>query len=152
MKLSVTVGGRTLINFQLQPNQVRLDTAVSPVSHVITSLRRGKRERSPQHKKLCVRVTHIWGNRRGQPSQCAMARPHPRGTALMITVRPPRQVSMPFARSLPDPVESNCLNRLLRTPKGMCMHDADFLDALFLRCRKRDKKLSEPLLAKSGPS
>ena len=40
----------------------------------------------PHYQKLRVRVTHIWGNRRGQPNRSAMVRPHPRGTAFMITV------------------------------------------------------------------
>ena len=42
----------------------------------------------PDYQKLCVRVTHVWGNRRGQPSRSAMERPHPRETAFMITVYP----------------------------------------------------------------
>ena len=40
----------------------------------------------PDYQKLCVRVTHVWGYRRGQPIRSAMERPHPRGTAFMITV------------------------------------------------------------------
>ena len=40
----------------------------------------------PDYQKLCVRVTHVWGNRRGQPIRSAMERSHPRGTAFMITV------------------------------------------------------------------
>ena len=40
------------------------------------------------YHKLCSRVSHIWGNRRGQPNLSAMERPHPGGTALMITVSP----------------------------------------------------------------
>ena len=40
----------------------------------------------PNYQKLRVRVTHIWGNRRGQPNRSAMERPHPRGTAFLITV------------------------------------------------------------------
>ena len=40
----------------------------------------------PHYQKLRVRVTNIWGNRRGQPNLSAMERPHPRGTAFMITV------------------------------------------------------------------
>jgi len=40
----------------------------------------------PHYQKLRVRVTHIWGNRRGQPSLSAMEGPHPRGTAFVITV------------------------------------------------------------------
>ena len=33
-----------------------------------------------------TQVTHIWRNHRGQPKGCAMEGPHPRGTALVITV------------------------------------------------------------------
>jgi hypothetical protein len=40
----------------------------------------------PHYQKLRVRVTHIWGNRRGQPNRSAMARPHPRGTTFLIMV------------------------------------------------------------------
>ena len=40
----------------------------------------------PDYQKLCVRVTHVWGNRRGQPNRSAMEESHPRGTAFMITV------------------------------------------------------------------
>ena len=48
----------------------------------------GQRERSPDYQKLRVRVTHIWGNRKGQPNRSAMEGPHPGGTALRITVAP----------------------------------------------------------------
>ena len=40
----------------------------------------------PHYHKLYTRVSRIWGDRRGQPSRSAMARPHPGGTALQITV------------------------------------------------------------------
>ena len=40
----------------------------------------------PHYQKLRARVTHVWGNRRGQPNRCAMERPHPRGTTFMIMV------------------------------------------------------------------
>ena len=39
----------------------------------------------PHYQKLYARVTHIWGNRRGQPSPSAMKGPHPERTASMIT-------------------------------------------------------------------
>ena len=42
----------------------------------------------PHYQKLRTRVTHIWGNRRGQPNRSAMERPHPGGTAFRITVSP----------------------------------------------------------------
>ena len=38
----------------------------------------------PHYQKLYARVTHIWGNRRGQPSPSAMKGPHPERTASMI--------------------------------------------------------------------
>ena len=40
------------------------------------------------YHKLCSRVSHIWGNRRGQPNLSAMERPRPGGTSLMIKVSP----------------------------------------------------------------
>ena len=40
----------------------------------------------PHYQKLCARVTHIWGNRRGQPNRSAMERSHPRGTTFVIMV------------------------------------------------------------------
>lgn len=43
---------------------------------------------SPHTQKLRRGVTHIWGNPRGQPNRSAMGGPHPRGTALVITVSP----------------------------------------------------------------
>ena len=42
----------------------------------------------PHYHKLRTRVTHIWGDRRGQPNRSAMVRPHSGGTAYMITVAP----------------------------------------------------------------
>ena len=42
----------------------------------------------PNSHKLCSRVSHIWGNRRGQPNRSAMERPRPGGTSLLIKVSP----------------------------------------------------------------
>ena len=39
----------------------------------------------PHYQKLYARVTHIWGNRKGQPSPSAMKGPHPERTASMLT-------------------------------------------------------------------
>ena len=39
----------------------------------------------PHYHKLCTRLTHIWGNRRGQPNLSAMVRPRPEGSAFMST-------------------------------------------------------------------
>jgi len=46
----------------------------------------GQRERSPDYQKLYSRGIRIWDTRRGQPNRSAMERPHPGGTAFMITV------------------------------------------------------------------
>ena len=40
----------------------------------------------PDTKKLRNRVVRIWDDRRGQPNRSAMERPHPGGTAFLITV------------------------------------------------------------------
>ena len=48
----------------------------------------------PHYQKLYARVTHIWGNRRGQPNRSAMRGPRPGRTSLLIKVNLPRQVSM----------------------------------------------------------
>jgi len=42
----------------------------------------------PHYHKFCTRLTHIWGNRRGQPNQSAMEGPRPGGSALLITESP----------------------------------------------------------------
>ena len=42
----------------------------------------------PHYHKLCSRVSHIWGNRKGQPNRSAMERPRPGGTSLLIKVSP----------------------------------------------------------------
>ena len=42
----------------------------------------------PHYQKLRTRVTHIWGNRKGQPNRSAMERPRPGGTSLVIKVSP----------------------------------------------------------------
>lgn len=42
----------------------------------------------PHYQKLYARVTHIWGNRKGQPSPSAMKGPRLERTASLITVPP----------------------------------------------------------------
>lgn len=42
----------------------------------------------PHTEKLRARVTHIWGNRRGQPDRSAMERPRPGRSAFLITDPP----------------------------------------------------------------
>lgn len=42
----------------------------------------------PHYQKLYARVTHIWGNRKGQPNRSAMKGPHLERTASLITVPP----------------------------------------------------------------
>lgn len=46
----------------------------------------GARTQPSNYQKLCVRDTHVWGIRKGQPSRSAMDRPHLKGTAFLITV------------------------------------------------------------------
>ena len=52
------------------------------------NLYRGERERSPHYHKLCSRVSHIWGNRRGQHIRSAMDKPRPGKTTFVIMVSP----------------------------------------------------------------
>ena len=40
------------------------------------------------YHKLCSRVSHIWGNHRGQHIWSAMDKPHPGKTTFVITVSP----------------------------------------------------------------
>ena len=40
----------------------------------------------PHEQKLRTRVTHIWGNRRGQLLRSAMEQPRPEGTTSVIMV------------------------------------------------------------------
>ena len=42
----------------------------------------------PHYQKLHARVTHIWGNRKGQPDRSAMKGPQLERTASLITVPP----------------------------------------------------------------
>ena len=42
----------------------------------------------PHYHKLCSRVSHIWGNRRGQHIQSAMDKPPPGKTTFVIMVPP----------------------------------------------------------------
>lgn len=42
----------------------------------------------PHYQKLYARVTHIWGNRKGQPNRSAMKGPRLERTASLITVPP----------------------------------------------------------------
>ena len=42
----------------------------------------------PHYQKLYARVTHIWGNRKGQPNRSAMRGPHLERTPSLITVPP----------------------------------------------------------------
>ena len=52
----------------------------------------------PHYQKLRTRVTHIWGNRKGQPIRSAMDRPRPGRTSLMIKVSPvPGKYAWPWS-------------------------------------------------------
>ena len=42
----------------------------------------------PHYHKLCSRVSHIWGNRRGQHIRSAMDEPRPGKTTFVIMVSP----------------------------------------------------------------
>lgn len=42
----------------------------------------------PHYHKLCSRVSHIWGNRRGQHIRSAMDKPRPGKTTFVIMVSP----------------------------------------------------------------
>ena len=42
----------------------------------------------PHYHKLYARVTHIWGNHKGQPNRSAMRGPHLERTASLITEPP----------------------------------------------------------------
>ena len=42
----------------------------------------------PHYQKLYARVTHVWGNRKGQPDRSAMKGPRLERTASLITVPP----------------------------------------------------------------
>ena len=42
----------------------------------------------PHYHKLCSRVSHIWGNRRGQHIRSAMDKPRPGKTTIVIMVSP----------------------------------------------------------------
>ena len=65
-----------------------LENGYFKLPYFSTHIYAGQRERSPDYQKLRARVTHIWGNRKGQPNRSAMERPHPGGTAFQITVTP----------------------------------------------------------------
>ena len=43
----------------------------------------------PHYQKLYARVTHFWGNRKGQPDRSAMKGPHLERTPSLITAPPP---------------------------------------------------------------
>ena len=58
-----------------QTNTLRLDIGTSANA-------------GPHYQKLYARVTHIWGNRKGQPNRSAMKGPHLERTASLITVPP----------------------------------------------------------------
>ena len=60
----------------------------------------------PHYQKLCARVTHIWGNRKGQPDRSAMRGPHLERTASLITV-PPASGKFFYVLGLVDSAECN---------------------------------------------
>ncbi|CAN0221763.1 unnamed protein product [Hapterophycus canaliculatus] len=65
----------------------------------------------PHYQKLYARVTHIWGNRKGQPSRSAMKGPRLERTASLITV-PPASGKYAFSAS--------ALGEKIHLPLGPC--------------------------------
>ena len=68
-------------------------TEITPTNHPISAIPfpRGagtSANAGPHYQKLYARVTHIWGNRKGQPNRSAMKEPHLERTASLITVPP----------------------------------------------------------------
>ena len=59
----------------------------------------------PHYQKLYARVTHIWGNRKGQPNRSAMRGPHLERTASLITVPPASGKFFCFRASEPSRVQ-----------------------------------------------
>jgi hypothetical protein len=78
------------INIQIYINSgFNLLDSLNKFYHILLKyvlLFRGCANAVPHFQKLCYRVTHVWGNRRGQPILSAMDKPHPRGTTFMIMV------------------------------------------------------------------
>ena len=60
----------------------------------------------PHYQKLYARVTHIWGNRKGQPNRSAMRGPHLERTASLITV-PPASGKFFYVFGLVNPAKCN---------------------------------------------
>ena len=88
-KLQLSVSKNSTL-FQRQPKQRaravhpnQTDCQTENYSQAGTSANAG-----PHYQKLYARVTHIWGNRKGQPDRSAMKGPHLERTASLITVPP----------------------------------------------------------------
>ena len=60
----------------------------SPSQHNTCTLSGASANAGPHYQKLYARVTHIWGNRKGQPDPSAMKGPRLERTASLITVPP----------------------------------------------------------------
>ena len=67
--------------------QIRTQSQVSQV-FVTATFSGTSANAGPHYQKLYARVTHIWGNRKGQPSPSAMKGPRLERTASLITVPP----------------------------------------------------------------
>ena len=67
----------------------------------------------PHYQKLHSRVICIWDNRKGQPDRSAMTRPHPGGTALLITVSSEPEIS---SSSIYFLLSLNCLCIFVEIP------------------------------------
>ena len=60
----------------------------SPSQHNTCTFSGASANAGPHYQKLYARVTHIWGNRKGQPDPSAMKGPRLERTASLITVPP----------------------------------------------------------------
>ena len=71
----------------------------------------------PHYHKLCSRVSHIWGNRRGQHIRSAMDKPRPGKTTFVIMVSPlPGKYELPAGRPTATSYALHCTHTLTFLP------------------------------------
>ena len=71
----------------------------------------------PHYHKLCSRVSHIWGNRRGQHIRSAMDKPRPGKTTFVIMVSPlPGKYELPACRPTATSDALHCSHTLTFLP------------------------------------
>ena len=81
--------GQVVRNADLPIKQTSKRLAKETISRINFVFKQGDSANAvPHYQKLRTRVTHIWGNRKGQPIRSAMERPRPGRTSLMIKVSP----------------------------------------------------------------